>query len=84
MKEHPLKMEFDLALLNPYHSKIEANKIVFETELGEKFVIYFADAEGYFPNFEFGNHIKMFGFYSTASGNNSPRIKDTIIFHLLK
>ena len=55
-------MTFDLSLLNPYPSYNKTNEIVFQTEQGNSFEIYFSEGDAYFEGYEFAPFVKVFGF----------------------
>ncbi|WP_028664362.1 DUF6169 family protein [Runella zeae] len=80
-------MVSSLSSLNPYPSYRKNNDIVFCTEEGTEYEIYFAEGEGYFEQEPFAEFVKIFGFRvltNPFSRIYNPRIAETVVYHLLE
>ena len=78
-------MTFDLSLLNPYPSYNKTNEIVFQTEQGNSFEIYFSEGDAYFEGYEFAPFVKVFGFrqlQTLTTKVQTQRVAETIVYHL--
>ena len=80
-------MVSSLSSLNPYPSYRKNNDIVFCTEEGTEYEIYFAEGEGYFEQEPFAEFVKIFGFRvltNPFSRIYNPRIAETVVYYLLE
>jgi hypothetical protein len=80
-------MVSSLSSLNPYPSHRKNNDIVFCTEEGTEYEIYFAEGDGYFEKEPFAEFVKIFGFRILTiplSRIYNPRIAETVVYHLLE
>ncbi len=80
-------MALNFSFLNPYPSNSNDGEIVFETEIGNKYEIYFSDGDGYFEGYPFAFFVKIIGFRQLPPINSkihSKRIAETIMFHIVE
>lgn len=81
-------MELNLSFLNPYLTYPKDNEFYFTNDEGIEYVVYFSDADGYFPEIPFVEQVKVFGFHPITTAGNSKKFdkktSDTVIYLLFQ
>ena len=80
-------MESNLSNLLPYLILETEQGFYFDNEQGVTYYVYFTDATGYFPDSDYGDYLKIFGFEPTSESNGTgfdQRTSETLLYLLVK
>lgn len=80
-------MVSNLSNLSPYLILETEQGFYFDNEQGVTYYVYFTDATGYFPDSDYGEYLKIFGFEPTSDVGVTGfdrRTSDTLLYLLAK
>lgn len=80
-------MVSNLSNLSPYLILETEQGFYFDNEQGVTYYVYFTDATGYFPDSDYGEYLKIFGFEPTSDVGVTGfdrRTSETLLYLLVK